>query len=370
MVESSQNRLTEKRSKKNSKSPAKYNTKSTNQGSTKKESQTSSERPRALPPQKPHVGKRIHVYRNGDIYYAGINIVLNSRHDQSLDALLDTISERIGLTHGAKKLYTLDGSQIHHIGELQNNQEYIASSGGFVHLQYGDKKSNEIKSVNSGNMNRSVVKPSRHSRSTEPRKGTKEIHMSNTTARPSARVRASSFVTSKKKPSADVELNVDVKPKLKEKKAKKKNILSIKSKDVPFAQNHLEETIVLESGEPEDANIISRPTTKDVENVHRPSTKQSEQDSAKISNDNGSNGEDHSDETPAAENPDSLDKETHRYEDDFHDEEVAISEEREKVSSAENHTSEPESNNHMSTHEYAEELHSNAEKPSAKAEQV
>lgn len=74
MVESSQNRLTEKRSKKNSKSPAKYNTKSTNQGSIKKESQTSSERPRALPPQKPHVGKRIHVYRNGDIYYAGINV--------------------------------------------------------------------------------------------------------------------------------------------------------------------------------------------------------------------------------------------------------------------------------------------------------
>ncbi|KAI1726773.1 doublecortin domain-containing protein [Ditylenchus destructor] len=342
MVESSQNRLTEKRSKKNSKSPAKYNTKSTNPGSTKQESQTSSQRPRALPPQKPQVGKRIHVYRNGDLYYAGINIVLNSRHEQSLDAFLDTISERIGLTHGAKKLYTFDGSQIHHIDELQNNQKYIASSGGFVRLPYGDKKSNEIKSLNSGNVNRSVVKPVRHSRSTEPRKRAKEIHavtpLNNTTAR--------------------------------EKKAKKKNILSTKPKDVPFTQNHLEETIVSESGEPDDVNIISRPTTKDVENVHRPSTKHSEQDSAKISVDNGSNGRDHSDETQAAENHDSPDKETPSYDDDFHDEEVAISEEREKVSAAENHTPEPESNNHMSTHEYAEESHSNSEKPSAKAEQV
>lgn len=44
-----------------------------------------------------------------------------------MDSFLDTISEKIGLIHGAKRLFTLDGRQIRHIEELENNQVFFES---------------------------------------------------------------------------------------------------------------------------------------------------------------------------------------------------------------------------------------------------
>lgn len=81
-------------------------------------------------------GKRIRIYRNGDAFHKGINvrlffwffkihnlfpIVLNMRHEHDINSFLETISERIGLIHGAKRLYTLNGTLIRSTIELQNN---------------------------------------------------------------------------------------------------------------------------------------------------------------------------------------------------------------------------------------------------------
>lgn len=60
----------------------------------------------------PAIGKRIRVYRNGDPYHKGINVVLNMRHSHDINSFLDAISERIGLVSGVKRLYTLNGNQV------------------------------------------------------------------------------------------------------------------------------------------------------------------------------------------------------------------------------------------------------------------
>lgn len=60
------------------------------------------------------------------------------RHSHDINSFLDAISEKIGLTSGVKRLYTLNGSQIKSTNALENNKEYVASSGGFMPLNYGE----------------------------------------------------------------------------------------------------------------------------------------------------------------------------------------------------------------------------------------
>ncbi|KAI6211578.1 Doublecortin [Aphelenchoides besseyi] len=86
---------------------------------------------------KPEVGKRVRVYRNGDPYHKGINVVLNMKHSHDINAFLDAISERVGLISGVKRLYTRNGTLVRSTQQLENNHEYVASSGGFMPLDYG-----------------------------------------------------------------------------------------------------------------------------------------------------------------------------------------------------------------------------------------
>ncbi|KAI6217489.1 Doublecortin domain-containing protein [Aphelenchoides fujianensis] len=64
-------------------------------------------------------------------------VVLNMKHSHDINTFLDAISERVGLISGVKRLYTLNGSLVRSTQQLENNHEYVASSGGFMPLDYG-----------------------------------------------------------------------------------------------------------------------------------------------------------------------------------------------------------------------------------------
>uniref|UniRef100_A0A914IFV0 Doublecortin domain-containing protein n=1 Tax=Globodera rostochiensis TaxID=31243 RepID=A0A914IFV0_GLORO len=85
----------------------------------------------------PEGSRRIRVYRNGDAHFKGITIVLNTRQVHNIDALLDMISEKIGLVMGCKRLFTLDGTPMKSMEQLQHNMEYVAASGAFIPVRYG-----------------------------------------------------------------------------------------------------------------------------------------------------------------------------------------------------------------------------------------
>lgn len=46
------------------------------------------------------------------------------KHVHDINSFLETVSEKIGLIHGAKKLYTLQGHLIRSTNELENNQVF------------------------------------------------------------------------------------------------------------------------------------------------------------------------------------------------------------------------------------------------------
>jgi len=77
------------------------------------------------------------VYRNGDSYYKGIDVAVNTRNVHTINQLLDELSEKIGLLKGVKALYTLEGNLVTSTEQLENRQEYVASSGGFIQNSYG-----------------------------------------------------------------------------------------------------------------------------------------------------------------------------------------------------------------------------------------
>ncbi|PAV56765.1 hypothetical protein WR25_05025 [Diploscapter pachys] len=80
--------------------------------------------------------KKINVFKNGDPYHKGIKVVITSRmHD--FDVLLNTISEKIDLSHGAKRIFTTAGKQVKAIKDLEDGKDYVASSGHFSPLKYG-----------------------------------------------------------------------------------------------------------------------------------------------------------------------------------------------------------------------------------------
>lgn len=85
----------------------------------------------------PESGRRIRIYRNGDAHHKGITVVLNIRKTHDINAFLDTVSEKIGLVLGAKRLFTLDGMPITSTEQLEHNKAYVASSGPFIPVQYG-----------------------------------------------------------------------------------------------------------------------------------------------------------------------------------------------------------------------------------------
>uniref|UniRef100_A0A915NFY0 Doublecortin domain-containing protein n=1 Tax=Meloidogyne floridensis TaxID=298350 RepID=A0A915NFY0_9BILA len=92
----------------------------------------------------PGRARRVKIYRNGDAHHKGLNVVLNYKQGQDINTLLDSISERIGLVLGAKRLFTTDGTQITSAEELEHNGEYVASSGTFTPVAYGQPEVNRL----------------------------------------------------------------------------------------------------------------------------------------------------------------------------------------------------------------------------------
>nr|CAD2189548.1 unnamed protein product [Meloidogyne enterolobii] len=92
----------------------------------------------------PGRARRVKIYRNGDAHHKGLNVVLNYKQGQDINTLLDSISERIGLVLGAKRLFTTDGTQITSAEELEHNGEYVASSGTFTPAAYGQPGVNRL----------------------------------------------------------------------------------------------------------------------------------------------------------------------------------------------------------------------------------
>ncbi|PIC47236.1 hypothetical protein B9Z55_006658 [Caenorhabditis nigoni] len=105
--------------------------------------------------------KRIHVWRNADVFFPGIQVVVNTHRVPSIDVLLDVVSERIGLINGAKKLYTTSGTLIKDINKIKDGENYVASSSHFTPAAYGGQQ--QIKEVKKKKKKRSKTVQGRKS---------------------------------------------------------------------------------------------------------------------------------------------------------------------------------------------------------------
>ncbi|KAK5966902.1 hypothetical protein GCK32_017988, partial [Trichostrongylus colubriformis] len=47
-------------------------------------------------------------------------------------------SEKIDLPYGAKRLFTTNGKLIRHLNDIEDKQDYVASSNHFIPLKYGN----------------------------------------------------------------------------------------------------------------------------------------------------------------------------------------------------------------------------------------
>ncbi|CAJ0959885.1 unnamed protein product, partial [Mesorhabditis belari] len=119
--------------------------------------------------------KRIHVFRNGDIYHPGIRVVVNPRQMRDMAPFLDLVNQKLQMIAGARKLFTTGGKEIKRIADIENDKEYVASPGPFTPLPYGQtlvrSASSFITSMTSTSLASQLA---RSSRSSEPRKSNSE----------------------------------------------------------------------------------------------------------------------------------------------------------------------------------------------------
>ncbi|ETN70493.1 Doublecortin [Necator americanus] len=81
--------------------------------------------------------KTVRIFKNGDPYHQGLKVVLNRRYVHDLDGLLASLSEKLDLTYGAKRLYTVDGKLVKHFQDIEDKQDYVAATNHFIPQQYG-----------------------------------------------------------------------------------------------------------------------------------------------------------------------------------------------------------------------------------------
>ncbi|CAB04933.2 Doublecortin domain-containing protein [Caenorhabditis elegans] len=191
--------------------------------------------------------KKIHVYRNADVFFQGIQMVVNTHRVPSVDVLLDVITERIGLINGAKKLYTTSGTLVKDINKIKDGQNYVASSSHFTPAAYGGQHQPIQKEV------KLKKKKKKRSQTVQPRK-TEHIELGD---------------------EISIPLN---EPVVLEKKKKKKKKLVQKNLDLHGSIETLAETAEIElpseieDSEEEDEHEHRRSATPD---HHRPATKHS-----------------------------------------------------------------------------------------------
>ncbi|PIO68538.1 Doublecortin, partial [Teladorsagia circumcincta] len=82
--------------------------------------------------------RTVRVFKNGDPYHQGTKFVVNRRYVHDLDHMLNLLSEKIDLPYGAKRLFTTNGKLVRHLNDIEDKQDYVASSNQFIPLKYGN----------------------------------------------------------------------------------------------------------------------------------------------------------------------------------------------------------------------------------------
>ncbi|KAM4050751.1 serine/threonine-protein kinase DCLK2 isoform 3-T3 [Anomaloglossus baeobatrachus] len=76
--------------------------------------------------------KKVRFYRNGDRYFKGLPYAVSAERFRSLDALLieltRSLSDNVSLPQGVRCIYTLDGTKITTLDELQEGESYVCAS--------------------------------------------------------------------------------------------------------------------------------------------------------------------------------------------------------------------------------------------------
>ena len=84
-------------------------------------------------------GKTIKLLRNGDEFYRGHKMVINSRKYRYLDVFLDDISDHLQANFGAvRSIHTpINGHRIKNLEQIENGKTYVAAGNGrFIKLKY------------------------------------------------------------------------------------------------------------------------------------------------------------------------------------------------------------------------------------------
>jgi len=83
-------------------------------------------------------GKTIKLLRNGDEFYKGHRMVINSRKYRYFDVFLDDVSDTMNANFGAvRSIHTpIHGHRVKSLNELEDGKTYVAAGGGrFVRLK-------------------------------------------------------------------------------------------------------------------------------------------------------------------------------------------------------------------------------------------
>lgn len=86
-------------------------------------------------------GKTIKLLRNGDEFYRGQKVVINSRKYRYFDVFLDDLSDMMQARFGAvRNIHTpVHGHKVRSLDQIEDGKTYVAAgTGRFVKLDYKD----------------------------------------------------------------------------------------------------------------------------------------------------------------------------------------------------------------------------------------
>lgn len=83
---------------------------------------------------------KVHVYKNGDMFDVGTEIVVTRREFKHWFGFLDFVSKRIKSLKTITKLHSFNGEEIEGFDELKNNGQYVACYDAFKKIDYGKAK--------------------------------------------------------------------------------------------------------------------------------------------------------------------------------------------------------------------------------------
>jgi len=81
--------------------------------------------------------RKIFLLRNGDSSLKPFTLVLNGRNAMTMDQVCQRVSNKLDLRHPCRSLFTIMGSQITNVPDLETAKTYVAvSRRGFQHVGY------------------------------------------------------------------------------------------------------------------------------------------------------------------------------------------------------------------------------------------